>query len=66
MTMPVKPLILFDPFPRNEAYTLDRALTPESVNAEYNNFYEFGSGKDIASLAQKLPIRTKFVVRSVH
>lgn len=47
----------FYPVPRNAAYTLDRALTPESVNAQYNNFYEFGSHKEIASVAQALKIR---------
>ncbi len=45
------------PVPRNEAYKLDRDLTEESVASTYNNFYEFGSHKQIASAAQKLPIR---------
>lgn len=45
------------PVPRNEAYTLDRDLTEESVAASYNNFYEFGSHKQIAAAAQRLPIR---------
>lgn len=46
------------PFRRNEAFTLgDRKLTPEEVNANYNNFYEFGSSKRIASAAQALRIR---------
>lgn len=45
------------PVPRNEAYTLDRDLTEEAVAASYNNFYEFGSHKQIATAAQKLPIR---------
>ena len=35
------------PGPRNEAYTLDRPLTPEDVATTYNNFYEFGSSKGI-------------------
>jgi len=35
------------PGPRNEAYTLDRPLTPEKVATTYNNFYEFGSSKGI-------------------
>ena len=35
------------PGPRNEAYTLDRPLTPEEVATTYNNFYEFGSSKGI-------------------
>jgi len=45
------------PAKRNEAYEIDRALTPESINAKYNNFYEFGSHKQIAAGAQALPIR---------
>ena len=45
------------PVPRNTAFTLDRALTAESVNAKWNNFYEFGSHKEISSAAQSLKIR---------
>ena len=45
------------PAKRNEAYTLDRAITQESISGEFNNFYEFGSHKRIAREAQKLPIR---------
>jgi sulfoxide reductase catalytic subunit YedY len=45
------------PFKKNEAFTLDRALTDPEVNATYNNFYEFGSHKEIWKDAQKLPIR---------
>jgi len=45
------------PAPRNEAYTLDREITPENVTSIYNNFYEFGSHKQIASAAQALKIR---------
>ncbi|GLQ16083.1 protein-methionine-sulfoxide reductase catalytic subunit MsrP [Maritalea porphyrae] len=42
---------------RNEAYQLDRDLTPEDVNLTYNNFYEFGSHKSIAEDAQALEAR---------
>ncbi len=42
---------------RNEAFELDRELTPEEVNLNYNNFYEFGSHKEIASAAQALDPR---------
>lgn len=35
---------------------VDRALTPEEVAAKYNNFYEFGRGKEIWKGAQALPI----------
>ncbi len=45
------------PFKRNEKYTLDRPLTDERVNANYNNFYEFGGSKSIAAAAQALPLR---------
>jgi sulfoxide reductase catalytic subunit YedY len=45
------------PVKRNEKYTLDRPITSEKLNLEYNNFYEFGSSKFIAKEAQELPIR---------
>ena len=42
------------PAKRNEAYKLDRSLTPEEINSKYNNFYEFGGDKDIWTEAQTL------------
>lgn len=33
-----------------------RPLTPESLATRYNNFYEYGSGKDIWQAAQRLPL----------
>jgi sulfoxide reductase catalytic subunit YedY len=45
------------PARRNEKYVLDRPLTDEKVNAGYNNFYEFGSSKNIVGPAQALKIR---------
>ena len=45
------------PVKRNEKFVLDRPLTEESVNATYNNFYEFGTSKSIARAAQALRIR---------
>lgn len=46
------------PVKRNDAFGLDRAVTPESVNLGYNNFYEFGVGKsDPASNAGALRLR---------
>jgi len=45
------------PVRRNPAYTLKRAITPEKINSQYNNFYEFGSHKYIAKAARKLIIR---------
>jgi sulfoxide reductase catalytic subunit YedY len=45
------------PVKRNERYKLDRPLTPAELVMGYNNYYEFGSSKDIAADAQALPIR---------
>ena len=45
------------PVPRNETYVLDRALSPEDFVTTYNNFYEFGSHKQISKAAQALQIR---------
>jgi sulfoxide reductase catalytic subunit YedY len=45
------------PAKRNDTYKLDRPITDEKINANYNNFYEFGTSKHIASAAQALKIR---------
>ncbi|WP_274628054.1 protein-methionine-sulfoxide reductase catalytic subunit MsrP [Arvimicrobium flavum] len=45
------------PAKRNEAYTIDRALTPETISGNYNNFYEYGTFKEIAEAAQQLKTR---------
>jgi sulfoxide reductase catalytic subunit YedY len=45
------------PAKRNEKYALDRPITDEKVNGNYNNFYEFGTAKTIAAAAQALAIR---------
>jgi methionine sulfoxide reductase catalytic subunit len=45
------------PGPRNETYKLDRPLSAEKDVLTYNNFYEFGSHKQISKAAQKLKIR---------
>ena len=42
------------PAKRNEAYKLDREITPEKITTTYNNFYEFGSHKSIYKAAQAL------------
>ena len=39
------------PAKRNEAFKLDRALTPQKVNSAYNNFYEFGMSKNVTDAA---------------
>jgi methionine sulfoxide reductase catalytic subunit len=51
------PTIDLYPAKRNETYKLDRPLTDEKVNANYNNFFEFGSSKHIAKAAQALKTR---------
>ncbi|SDB48752.1 protein-methionine-sulfoxide reductase catalytic subunit MsrP [Bauldia litoralis] len=45
------------PAARNSKYTIEREVTPESINTTYNNFYEFGTHKNIARAAEALPIR---------
>jgi methionine sulfoxide reductase catalytic subunit len=45
------------PVKRNPRYKLDRPLTDPKYSEYYNNFYEFGSEKDIADAAQALKIR---------
>src|SRR5215510_12011990 len=45
------------PVKRNEAYVLDRPVTDEKINTNYNNFYEFGSSKSVARAAQALKLR---------
>ncbi len=45
------------PVQRNMRYRLDRDLTAEDVATTYNNYYEFGSSKNIWQKAQALPIR---------
>ena len=53
----VDPSRLLYPVKRNDAYALDRPLTDEELVTTYNNFYEFGSHKRIASAAQRLKLR---------
>ena len=45
------------PVPRNMRYRVERELTSEEFATTYNNFYEFGSHKEIWRAAQALPIR---------
>ncbi len=45
------------PAKRNEGYVLDREITAEAVTSKYNNFYEYGTSKDIYAAAQALKIR---------
>jgi sulfoxide reductase catalytic subunit YedY len=41
------------PAKHNEKYALDRPITEEKINTNYNNFYEFGTDKYIARTAQQ-------------
>ena len=43
--------------PKNNTYKVQRSITPEEINNKYNNFYEFGSHKQIWKKAQKLQMR---------
>jgi sulfoxide reductase catalytic subunit YedY len=45
------------PVKRNESFALDRPVTDEKINTNYNNFYEFGSSKSVAKAAQALKLR---------
>ncbi|HET6160424.1 MAG TPA: protein-methionine-sulfoxide reductase catalytic subunit MsrP [Dongiaceae bacterium] len=45
------------PFKRNETYKLDRDVTSPDWSTQYNNYYEFSSGKHLTQEAQALPIR---------
>jgi len=45
------------PAKRNEKYALDRPITDEKVNGTYNNFYEFGTSKNVTTAAQALTTR---------
>ena len=42
---------------RNKKYTVERPLTAEKEATSYNNFYEFGSHKQISRAAQRLETR---------
>jgi sulfoxide reductase catalytic subunit YedY len=45
------------PAPRNARFEAGRPITPEQTVTTYNNFYEFGTSKNIWRAAQALPIR---------
>jgi methionine sulfoxide reductase catalytic subunit len=45
------------PVPRNARYEVDRPITAEKYATTYNNFYEFGSHKEIYREAQQLRVR---------
>src|SRR5262245_57118141 len=45
------------PAKRNEKYVMERDVTPERINTNYNNFFEFGSSKQVARASQALKLR---------
>ena len=45
------------PVRRNDRYPLDRKVTDPGIVTTYNNFYEFGSHKQISQAAQKLALQ---------
>jgi sulfoxide reductase catalytic subunit YedY len=45
------------PAPGNERLSVSLPVTDEAITATYNNFYEFGSHKNVWKAAQKLVIR---------
>ena len=45
------------PAKRNPAYAIQGDVTPENLNTNYNNFYEYGTSKHVASAAEALKIR---------
>ena len=45
------------PARRNEAFALDRALTPEAASGNYNNFYEFSLSKSVLPMADRLKVK---------
>jgi methionine sulfoxide reductase catalytic subunit len=42
------------PAKHNDAYKIERPVTPEAANTDYNNFYEFGTSKHVADAAKSL------------
>ena len=50
------------PAKRNEKYALDRPITDEKINTNYNNFYEFGSTKTTAQALKLRPWTVKIDV----
>jgi sulfoxide reductase catalytic subunit YedY len=53
----VDPSVELYPFKHNDKYVIDRDVTPEKTNINYNNFYEFGTSKDVSKAAQQLRVR---------
>ena len=54
---PPDPSLSLYPAKRNAAYSITGAVTPETVNTNYNNFYEYGTSKHVADAAEMLRTR---------
>ncbi len=54
---PPDPSLSLYPAKRNAAYAVTGAVTPENVNTNYNNFYEYGTSKHVSDAAEMLRIR---------
>ncbi len=54
---PPDPSASLYPAKRNAAFAVSGAVTPESTNTNYNNFYEYGTSKHVSDAAQMLKIR---------
>jgi sulfoxide reductase catalytic subunit YedY len=54
---PGDPSAALYPARRSDGFSLDRPLSPEAEVTTYNNFYEFGSQKNIWRAAQSLRLR---------
>jgi sulfoxide reductase catalytic subunit YedY len=50
------------PAPANDTYPANRETTPEEIATTYNNYYEFGSSKEISVRAQALTVRPWSIV----
>ncbi|PLX36523.1 MAG: protein-methionine-sulfoxide reductase catalytic subunit MsrP [Hyphomicrobiales bacterium] len=55
--LPADPSAGLYPVERNKRFIVNRPITKESVAGSYNNFFEFGSHKQIQAAASHLPIR---------
>ena len=57
-TADTAPLVAAEKYParRDDRFRLDRPVTAEGLVTSYNNFYEFGSYKQVASQAQALTV----------
>lgn len=57
LAQPADPILDLYPAKRSARWILDRPITEEKSAADYNNFYEFGSSKSVATAARALKTR---------